>query len=545
MDEKRKVLIIGLDGGSWDLLNPLIEDDWMPNLKRFVEAGRAGTLCSVKPPITPAAWSSFLTGVNPGKHGIFGFAEIDRRSLEIRIVNGASLPVRNLWELAGDHGKRVVSLNVPMTYPPGSVNGIIVSGLLAPDYSSPFTYPDGFKRELEGRLGYQWIVRKSMQFIDPREDLKGYLNQMVEMMRNRAGIASHVLANHEWDLFMIHFQSVDLLQHRLWHYLDRAHPLFDEDKCAFIAANFYRVLDEEIGRLQEAAEEKEPTNLLTITVSDHGFQAYGKRVNLTCWLREEGFLKVRRAGELSEAVVKTIVPLAKRLGMHKMKRLRKGRVGEMRTELAGRYRQSQLDPASTAFAAIGGLWGNIFLSEAISVADRERLIQRLQMMVDPTNDQKIVRRIYRREELYHGDQLEKLPDLILEPVDGYTFSAPGDYGSSWFVREIDPSNNSKVGTHHLDGIVVFEGSYVQAGSQWLEAELLDVTPTLLYYLGLPVPEYMDGRVLQDVFDDDFRGVHELKRTAIPMAKVLAAVPSYSSEEESAVRKRLEELGYLD
>lgn len=187
-----------------------------------------------------------------------------------------------------------------------------------------------------------------------------------------------------------------------------------------------------------------------------------------------------------------------KLGLHRWRRAQEGHLKKVKSRIS-QYRQAQLDPNSTAFTAIG-FWGYIFLRDNVSLAERDRLLRRLQEMVDPANNRNIARKIYTKEESYQRDQLAKLPDLILEPEDGYTFSASDSFQSPWFVKKIDPKESRHVGTCHLDGIVVFEGAHVKSGPSWLKAELLDITPTVVYYTGRPVPKYMDGRVLEEVFN---------------------------------------------
>jgi predicted AlkP superfamily phosphohydrolase/phosphomutase len=265
-------------------------------------------------------------------------------------------------------------------------------------------------------------------------------------------------------------------------------------------------------------------------------------VNLNYLLHQEGFLKFKKDTKSLDSLIRFLVPLARKLDIFKLEA--KLPTLSMKVKLFNTYVKAQVDPNSVAFPVPGPFWGYVSLGAGISDDDKEVVIDRLGAIEDATTGEKIVRKIHRKEELYHGNQLTYLPDLILEPVDGYTFAAPPDYSNTWYIREVDPIGSPQVGTHHLDGIVVFDGDGVEASSVPLQAELLDVTPTILFYLDVPIPEYMDGTLLEGIFTTDFRESHVANYEATPMEKGLSG-SQYSEEEEKHVRQRLRDLGYLD
>ena len=172
--QTRRVFCIGLDGGTWTVLRPLLDAGYMPQLSALIQNGRSGILHSTTPPITPAAWSTFMTGCNPGKHGIFDFQGYNRDKHQPYLVDATSLRVPTLWQILSQHSKRIAVVDLPVTYPPPEINGIVVSGIMTPSRQSTFTYPQNFREELESHLGMEWPLLKE-------EDEHGSIHHDLEM----------------------------------------------------------------------------------------------------------------------------------------------------------------------------------------------------------------------------------------------------------------------------------------------------------------------------------------------------------------------------
>ena len=218
----RRVLIIGLDGATFDVFNPLIAEGRMPRLAEVVATGASGVLRSTTPPITPAAWTTFLTGKQPGSHGIIDFERYDTGTNKLSMNSTRCLDhVRNLWGILGDHGLRVGSVNVPMTYPPVAVNGFLVSGFETPGPKSEFVFPPDLRTEILERwpdptLRAKW---RRQTFGGDRlfEDNLAYISrsfhqgaEMTKWLGDRSG----------WDVLMVVFKLLDNLQHKTWKYID-------------------------------------------------------------------------------------------------------------------------------------------------------------------------------------------------------------------------------------------------------------------------------------------------------------------------------------
>ena len=263
---KRRVLIIGIDGGTWRILKPAMDRGYMPCLKQWVDHGCSGTLESTIPAITPAAWSSFQTGVNPGKTGVYDFASWDRESREVRCVSADSL--RNtLWEVAGRAGNRLATVNVPMTYPPKSINGYMITGIMTPSLGSNFTHPPNLKEQLlQAVPGYHIFNLVKTKRLRARHRAHAFVRQMNEIIDNRTAAAEFLIDKESLDLMMVHFQATDVLQHVMWGYMEEGHPLYDLKLRNFILSEFYSRLDEKLRRLRSRFEEKSGGDCLSIVV---------------------------------------------------------------------------------------------------------------------------------------------------------------------------------------------------------------------------------------------------------------------------------------
>src|SRR5690606_17716249 len=163
--EKRRIVVIGLDGATWDLLRPRMNDGRLPNLARLARSGATGDLESIYPPETPAAWPSFMTGKNPGKHGVFDFLVYDPESKTERPVNAGLRVGKTLWEYLSDAGKTSLVLNVPPTYPPASIRGAMVTDFLTPADAQDYTHPRELAAEFERDYGKYPLFFETLQFV--------------------------------------------------------------------------------------------------------------------------------------------------------------------------------------------------------------------------------------------------------------------------------------------------------------------------------------------------------------------------------------------
>ncbi|MCI0527213.1 MAG: alkaline phosphatase family protein, partial [Nitrospira sp.] len=295
-----KVLVIGLDGGTFDLVRPWVAEGKLPNLARLLQSGSYGELQSTFPPMTFPAWTTFMTGKNPGNHGIFDFTERKPGSYEIEFVNAKRRQSKTIWKILSEAGKRVGVVAVPVTYPPEEINGVMICGFDAPGVASKADstsmYPSQLYQELQKSIGGYIISADIMKYMNegrPHEALPIIL----KTIERKADTAKYLLQREPWDCFMILFGESDLIGHHYWKYHDPKSPLHDPHEfpeCARAVLTVYQTLDRIIGELTALVSE----DTVMILMSDHGFGGAGDKViYLNRWLESVGLLKFRASSE--------------------------------------------------------------------------------------------------------------------------------------------------------------------------------------------------------------------------------------------------------
>lgn len=541
--DKRKVLIIGIDGGTWTILRSAMDEGYMPNLKGLVESGASGILVSTMPAITPAAWGSFQTGVNCGKNGVFDFAYWDKSENKAHYVSSSTLQT-TLWEMASDAGKRVGILNVPMTYPPRKINGCMVTGILTPSLESECTYPPELKEQLLQTVpGYHIFNLQNAGDGSPHENFQGFIAQMHDIVDNRAKAAKFLIDKEDFDLFMVHFQTTDIVQHAMWGYMDENSPLYDSYKREYIFKNFYKYLDAKIKEVREVFAGKAGDDFLTLIVSDHGQEAHYKRINLGNWLCDQGLLKINPIRRKKRPWLKKITSTL-RVGKLLRKFISEESVKKLERSAGLNFEQVDWHRSRAFSFGRSGEGFIYFLNEANqdNKAIEDDIISGLKNLCDPATGEKVVKNVFRKEEIYTGSFMDRMPDLVVEPVSGYSFTGWYQMDEGLF-HEVELVTDFHIGKHHENGIIVANGKSVNP-SETVKLRLIDIVPTLLYYLQLPVQEDLDGTVVSELFNDEFK-----QKNGMPISKKYKSAEDgkeseYSKTEESEIEQRLKDLGYF-
>ena len=545
-----RVLVVGLDGATFDLLLPWLEEGFLPHIAGIWSRGAYGPLRSTIPPITASAWASFQTGMNPGKHGLFDFTEYRPGSYETPFVNAQSIKAEPLWGLLSRHGKRVVVINCPMTYPPRPVNGVLISGLLTPSTKVEFTHPPGLYQELIGEIGdYKiFVPTRALQHLG----LRAFVDRLRYASRKRAEAARFLMGRIDWDFFMVHFHSPDVLQHALWSHLDPCHPAY---KAAHpsdreYVRQFYRELDALIGGLVEQAGE----DVTTILMSDHGFGPAKERFHINQWLATEGYLTLR-AGSLHRRFVDGAEDIMRRMDFLKLRRRLIPPFSKREVLVRRLTQESLIDwTASRAFAlpssAAIRLQINLRGREPSGVVEggreyehlRDEIAQRLLRIRDPETGGPVVEHVFRREEIYSGPALDSMPDLVAQPVGGYQIATR-------FKESLlfSPLAEGFTGNHRMDGVLIMVGYPVAPGQAIQGAGIADLFPTILYLLDVPLPPNLDGEVLIQALKTNYVRSRPIRRRAegpSPPGQT-SGEGTYSSEDAMEIRDRLQGLGYID
>jgi predicted AlkP superfamily phosphohydrolase/phosphomutase len=491
-----RVLFLGLDGGTMSVLRPCFERGLLPNLAALWRRAAHGTLRSSDPMVTPVAWTSFATGCTPPVHGIHEFYRVDTTDRTLRANHSGNIQVPTLWHVLNASGREVVSLNLPMTYPPPRVRGLVVSGTDSPGLDWAFAHCPEFGAEI--RAEFPDFTTKVIWKDRPRtlNELRFHADRNCAVFRAQAEMAERADARSDWSALMVHFQNLDSLQHRLWPYLDVDETGIrvpgwnvEVDRCL-------QALDQCIGRLMELASRRDAA---VIAVSDHGFGPCKALVNVNGILRDAGLQRGLMYGTRFRY-------RAQRLGdrLHRwMTRRDPGGPGRR----LPRSMEGQVGcdwKRTVAFAPFGQLSGCIFLTPEVNAnASRAERLRREVIEIflaarDPETGALLFRDVFDTADRYGLDpHAEGLPDVLALSADGY--QAQAKWGVSLRNKILKPDPNLP-GTHWLDGVVAIHAPDIRAGGH-LRADLHDIAPTALAMLGMRVPESMEGRVLQEAFEN--------------------------------------------
>jgi predicted AlkP superfamily phosphohydrolase/phosphomutase len=550
IQSKRRVLLIGLDGATWRLLEPMMAKGWLPNLAHLCEQTASGVLESTVPPVTAPAWASFQTGLLPGKHGVYDFNQYERGQYRTQFASSADITQPTIWQLASNVGKRVVSVNVPLTYPLCAVNGVAVGGMQTPNLHSEFIYPSHLReRFLQANPNYRIIVPQTEFNL---HGLEYFIEESIAAEQARVGAFRYLLSEvvPDWHLAMVHIQSTDTMQHAVYCWLDPTDERFSQDKCRKIA-RFYQAMDEEVGRLvADLGNER----TLVVILSDHGHGSIYKMVNMNAYLSQVGLLQFHGQGQeislstwLRRAVKwllrldrwnlnKALLP--KRIRRPLLERLAHGRVVDW----------SRTQVYMTNGWVYAYLYLNLKNREAegiVDPADYDKVCtqatEAVLRLTDPTTGGPIIERVLRREEAFEGPYLDLAPDLIVVPKPGYEFSTSVFQDTDSVVRE-NRLGRDHTGSHTMDGILILSGPGVMQ-SRLEGARLVDLFPTVLAWLDVPVPGYSDGRVLAEAFAEPI-SVQVGEETLEPGGAFGPGEQAYSEEEAREIEERLKALGYM-
>lgn len=559
-----KVLVIGLDGATYDLLKPWAEQGWMPTLQRLMMEGVAGELGSTIPPMTAPAWTSFMTGKNPGRHGLYDWIYRHEDSYDVSPVTARRNGEMALWDILGKSGHRVCTVNVPMTFPPKPVNGAVISGLPAPSTEAGIVYPRGLLSEIEREVGeYLLYPDPGQAYSDSGID--AFLAHLYRTTERRFQVMAYLRAREAWDFFMLVLSGTDTVQHAMWRYMSPEHPRYEPgkaEKYGDAILHYFQYVDQALGEV--VADLDHDTTL--VLMSDHGFGPFHKFIHVNNWLREEGWLKIKRT-PISQAKLTafragfapmTIYNLLMDIGMGAMKReVERGKGTGLLRKLFLSF--DDVDWPQTAAYSLGNV-GQIYLNvhgrepegsvkpgaEYESV--RNEIISRLWELCDPETGEQVVQDVYRREEIYSGPNADKAADIVFIPTRMEYFGF-GECDFGWY-RVIEPVKRGISGTHRLNGMFLIWGRPVQPGL-WLEgASIYDLAPTILHLMGQPVPADMDGKVLAKALAEGYHVQSSPTATSVDGGEagqehdVSAEDDDLSELEEAQIARRLRDLGYV-
>ena len=533
--------MIGLDGATWTLLAPWARAGRLPALARLMDRGTWGPLTSTVPALTLPAWSSFMTGKNPGGHGVYAFHRMafDRYD-SAGVANAGDLRAVRIWDVAAHAGKRMGVINVPPSYPLRPIpGGYLVSCMLTPP-GATFTDPP----EVTGELGEYEIdlpPPKNLRRSDPDYHDRGlaYLEGVRRQTRLRADATRRVMAARPTDGVCVVFYAPDRVQHYFWEYIDPERPAdgpLDADVRAALLA-VYDELDRAVGLLVEAAG----PDANVVLLSDHGFGTKPERsVRVNRWLADQGLLRRHAFWTTRRRVVRKVFPAAWRARYDTLDRI-----------LVNRPKSRAWSEA--LFTGTAGIWihvrGRYPLGCVEPGAEYERVRDQIHRGLGTLTDERgrrVFRSVQRREELYRGPYVAEAPDLVAvcDPRFGIIFESlrrelrtPELFGP---YEEL-----GYTGTHDPAGVYLVAGPAAASLGEHRAYPIEAMAPTVLHLLDVPIPEDHDETVMESVLRPDFLAAHPV-RTAPPLDEsVLAPAGWRSSEDEAHVAEHLRALGYFE
>ncbi len=570
MTDKTRVLIIGIDAATLDLIQPWAEEGRLPVFARLLKEGSFGPLRSVPNCNSAPAWTSMVTGKNPGKHGILFFTQPKKHSLEFEYTNGSYRRTPALWNMLGKAGKRVGVMNVPMTYPAEAVNGFMISGIDAPGVHDPrFIYPPELHSELQGSIG-EYVIEAHLGSYLKAGKLSEGAEALYHNIERRLAASRHLMTKHDWDFFMVVFRTTDPAQHYFWKYMDPSGFQVSQQEVARfggVIPTVYQMIDDAVGELLEIAG----PDTVSLIVSDHGASAdTGKAKVLTEWLKALGLLSQIENGSIGGGWKSGFRGVAWRglaKGYHLADRLLnwrlKKRLAEMfpalRTRAEGFLVYHDMDWSRTKAFTDGAraeVWINLKGREPFGIVEPgdeyenlcEWTRERLLAARDADSGKPIVQAVYRRDEVYNGPYSEMSPDLIIH-WEKNTTPKRIDVGNGKIIalegyKGTNPLDRMYCGTHDPMGILFMTGGPVRKGFQLEGARIEDIAPTVLHLLGEAVPDDLDGRVLAEALEGEYLMEHQLRRSA--RSEEGEAVPAgYTEEDEGIIEERLRGLGYIE
>ena len=540
---RSKVVVLGLDGAPFRLIEKFSEKGILPNLTRLIKEGTFGCLRSSFLPISPVAWTSIFTGKNPGKHNVYDWIERKPSSYDIKTVNSGTVKEPVLWDMLNDAGISTGIFNVPITYPPRPVNGFMVSGFDAPSAKSCFTYPKELSSRIIGAVeDYPMAVREA--YLPGRE--KEYIEGLKYVARKKKETILYLADNYDLDFYAFTLMALDHLHHKMWRFVDDAQGVSH-------IYDIYGYIDKIVGEIVE----RFPADTTFFVISDHGAGRLEGVMYVNNWLLQQGLLSIKGGpGTLlkkflqeSEIIPKTYKAFSK-FGLGKiLKALPRGVQHSAATSFFSFQDVDWMRTKAYSFGEYGQIRVNLKGREPQGIVEPgeeyektvELIIKELSGLKDPVTGKHVISKVHRRDEIYSGTSLHNAPDILFE-IKGLSFDSSVSFG---FKKEeiFGKPEFLDSGTHRREGTVIAKGRNIKQKVLTGEATILDIAPTILYSMGIGIPEDMDGKVLEEIFREEILENNPPKYTGKRLSEKKAK-KDLSRKEEKEVKRKLKSLGYL-
>lgn len=532
-----KAVVIGLDGATFDIIDPMIAAGRLPVLKRLIENGVSGRLRSTLHPNSFPGWASCTTGTSEGMHGVYSPFIKEPGQYAFRAMNATDIRTKTVWELLFERGRRVGVINVPTTYPTVAVEGFLVTGMLTPTLESQFTYPAELRNRLLAAVpDYQIEPRRNSAKAEKVEGFRA-------CMQARRRAIDFLLKESDWDFLMVVYSLLDRTQHDFWEDYDPEHHRHDpESPYRDFIPEMYERADEAVGQLLRHI----PAGTPVLICSDHGFSASLYEVRMNEWLCKQGYLHYRDG--LAWRARRKLYQLRSRVE-ERIKVAPPAGWDNALDKKAARARAvfEEIDWSRTRafFGQDRGIWLNLKGREAegiVEPSEAQELCDKLRAdlfkLRSPIDEQPVFERVLHKSEAFSGRYAESMPDLIPLTRDSRFVLLEGRSPGGVII----PSTTTS-GAHSPYGIFIASGDCIRARERIEGAHLRDIAPTALFAMNEPLTEDMDGRVLTEIFTAEGLAQRSLRHIGSSY-KDSAGTGSYEDDEQDEIQERMRALGYI-
>ena len=535
MGLSNRLVVLGLDSLPPGLTRDLAKSGVMPFINELMEKGSFGTLHSVTPSNTGSGWNSAWTGLPPTQHGYFGFYHYDPQDDIIRVSTSDRLKVPTLWQMLNGYGLKTLVINSPMQYPATKLDGVMVSGFMAPSIQAPCAYPPSFHEKLKREIpDYIFDVPWDKHNDDDRT-FEANIAAVIKVFNQRVAITKLAAGWTSWDVLIIVFKSVDNMLHYTWDYIANEHS---NHKRRQLTLNAFRILDDACRKIALMAGYPD-ANILVC--SDHGHGPIKGQLFINRLLAQWGLLTPQ--SRLNKALTKHIISIRKRIRIGKF---RKKLSTHISARLKVKWNKSRaiVIQGSCIYLNVKGRQPQGIISPQQYERVRRDIANRLRLLKDETTGATLIEKLDCPVEATPKPiplHEPAIPDIIFQPVSGVVIKKvttregpiyqPGHY------------DNNHQGSHTPEGIILGAGpNFARAAS--VEGNLYDVAPTALAACGLPIPHGLVGKPIAALLNHKVKIKYDTKKAA-PATSESPSLQAYSSEEEEIIRQRLTNLGYLD
>ncbi|MFW5869149.1 MAG: alkaline phosphatase family protein [Armatimonadota bacterium] len=547
-----RVLVVGVDGLPPALLRQLIGEDRMPNFARLTDRGALGVLRSTPNYQSASAWTSLVTGVNPGRHGVIHFTNPVRGSYDFAQIDARARRAPTIWRILSDVGIRVAALNIPVSYPAEQVEGVMVAGWLCPSPADEgFTYPAEVAGWLAEEIG-DYPIHPDVRRHAATSDYLTVAKLARRGIKVKLETARRIFERENPNVLCAVVTETDSLQHWCWHLLDTDHPEHDTSlamRWREELLSVYSALDDALGELLSVVGDRADV----LIISDHG-QApnSGAQVLLRRWLVQRGYLVPQ-----ARCTARRVIDRFARVTFEAIRRRAGNRLkSRLRSRFPGLQRRAQEGVSGIAadwsrtrawtegghiYVNTRGTWPEGCVERGAEMAGLlEELAKGLLDLRDVDSGEKAVASVRLGREQFHGSEADLMPDLLVHWRHDLRVTRLRDGSGATIERPDAPE--LPFGAHHPDGTLLTCGPSFRPVQRPRSHSIYDVAPTLLHLLDRPVPEYFDGRVMTDLMTPEAK--KGVQRAAVNVPLVQHDRGARAADDE-IITRRLRSLGCME